>query len=76
MQVYKFQTKISRKGIIKLPAKSEWFNKDVEVIILLKQADQKEVDKNAGTEFVNKWAGSLSNINEDDKYQYLVKKHK
>jgi len=40
MQAYKFNTRISEKGIISLPYKPELFNTEVEIIILSKSGKE------------------------------------
>ena len=74
MQAYRIETRVSKKGIIKLPSDHELNGKEVEIIILPKQ--DTNLKKNAATDFVNKWAGVLSGVNEDAKYQYLTEKYK
>ena len=36
MQAYKFNTRISEKGVISLPYESELFNREVEIIVIPK----------------------------------------
>jgi hypothetical protein len=67
-------SKISKKGIIQLPLYQQLIDRDVEIIILPKQA--LKITKNSSADFVKKWAGFLSNSNEDSKFQYLSEKHK
>ena len=74
MLAYRFETRISKKGIIQLPLDQQLIDREVEIIILPKQ--YLKLNKNASVDFVNKWAGFLSNINEDLKFQYLTKKYK
>ena len=75
MQAYRFETRISKKGVIQLPFNFQLIDKEVEIIILPKQ-DLKP-NKNASIDFVDKWAGFLSNMNiEDSKYKYLTEKYK
>jgi len=74
MQAYRFETRISKKGIIHLPLDQQLFDKEVEIIILPKQ--YLKPSKNASTYFVKKWAGFLSNIDDDLKFQYLNEKYK
>lgn len=75
MQAYRFETRISKKGIIKLPFNQQLVDREVEIIILPKQ-DLKP-NKDASIDFVNKWSGFLSKLNiEDSKFQYLSEKYK
>ena len=75
MQVYRFETHISKNGIIQLPSDQQFSDRDVEVIIL-SRPDFKP-NKNASADFVNKWTGFLSNANvEESKFQYLSEKYK
>jgi hypothetical protein len=75
MQAFRFETRISKKGVIQLPLHKQLIDRDVEVIILPKQ--NLLPNKNASVEFVNKWAGFLSNGNsEDEKFHYLNEKYK
>jgi len=75
MQAYRFETRISKKGVIQLPLDQELIDREVEIIILPKQ-ELKPV-KNASADFIEKWAGFLSNADIDDsKYEYLTNKYK
>lgn len=75
MQAYRFETRISKRGLIQLPLSNQLFDKEVEIIILPKQ-QQKKI-KSTPVDFVNKWSGFLSNIDADaSKYDYLSDKHK
>lgn len=75
MQAYKFETRISKTGQIKLPLSNQLFDKEVEIIIVPKQ--EVKSSKLSIADFVDKWSGFLSNTNTDDlKYQYLTDKHK
>jgi hypothetical protein len=75
MQAYRFETRISKKGTIQLPFNQQLVDREVEIFIFPKQ-DLKP-NKNASIDFINKWAGFLSNVNtEDSKFQYLSEKYK
>ncbi len=63
MQAYRFETRISNNGTIQLPLNSNLINKDVEIIIFSKPL--KENRKKSSAEFVKKWAGFLSDIDDD-----------
>lgn len=75
MRAFKFDTIISKDGIIQLPFTPSLFNKEVEIIIVPKT--KKKVKKNKGEEFVKKWSGFLS-LEETDssKLDYLTEKYK
>lgn len=75
MQAYRFETKISKNGIIQIPLNTNLVDKEVEVIILQKQAKS---NKNMSSEkFIEKWAGFLQNNNtETTKFEYLSNKYK
>lgn len=75
MQAYKFETRISKTGQIKLPLSHQLFDKEVEIIIMPKQ--KKKSSKLKIKYFIDKWSGFLSNPKTDDsKYQYLTEKYK
>jgi len=75
MQAYRFEIRISKKGIIQLPFNQDLVDRDVEIIILPKQ--ELKPNKNTSEDFIKKWAGFLSNSNfEDSKFQYLSEKYK
>jgi hypothetical protein len=68
MQAYRFETRISKKGIIQLPYNELLIDREVEIIIMPKQ--DIKATKNASVDFVNKWAGFLSNANiENSKFK-------
>ncbi|MEI8203801.1 MAG: hypothetical protein WCH34_12345 [Bacteroidota bacterium] len=70
MQAYRFETRISKEGIIQLPLNQQLFGKEVDIIIFTKEVLKST--KNASALFVDKWAGFLSDDNTDDaKYQNL-----
>ncbi|ACF14098.1 hypothetical protein Ctha_1640 [Chloroherpeton thalassium ATCC 35110] len=73
MKAYKFITKVSDTGTIQIPSR-ELFDKEVEIIILPKPEPEKK--KMTAMEFVQKWAGFLSNSNIDKaKLDYLSEKY-
>jgi hypothetical protein len=75
MQAYRFETRITKNGLIQIPLSNQLFDKEVEIIILPKQK-QKTV-RLSSSDFVNKWTGFLKNSNTDDlKFQYLSEKYK
>lgn len=75
MQAYRFETRISKNGLIQLPLSNQLFDREVEIIILPKQK-QKRV-RFSSTDFVDKWSGFLANRDADDsKFQYLSDKYK
>lgn len=75
MKAYKFETKISKTGRIKLPINTQLFDKEVEIIIVPKQ-EIKSSTINVN-DFLDRWSGFLTNDNTDAlKYQYLNEKYK
>lgn len=75
MRAFKFDTIISKDGLIQLPFTPSLFNKEVEIIILPK--DKKKAQKKTGKKFVKKWAGFLSlNDTDSSKLDYLTEKYK
>ena len=75
MQAYRYETRISKKGLIQIPLSNQLFDKEVEIIILPKQRQTKI--KITPTDFVNKWSGFLSNNDVDTaKFDYLSEKYK
>lgn len=75
MRAYKFITKISKNGMIKIPFNPALYNKEVEIIIVPKMT--KHIKGLKATDFVSKWAGFLNDPNIDDrKYDYLTEKYK
>lgn len=75
MQAYRFETRISKNGLINIPLSNQLFNKEVEIIILPKQPKKRL--KTASIDFINKWSGFLSNNDTDtSKYDYLSDKYK
>jgi len=78
MDIYKFNTKVSKEGIIKIPEIPELHDNEVEVTIRPKEADKdKKTDK--ADQFLKKWTGFLAgnskNI-DDARYEYLIEKHR
>ena len=75
MKVYRFETHISKNGVIQLPSNQQLNDRDVEVIILTKP--EFKPSRNASADFVNKWTGFLSDANViDSKFHYLSEKYK
>ena len=75
MQAYKYETRISKTGQIKLPINNQLFDKEVEIIIVPKQETKSSQLKTS--DFIDRWSGFLTNSNTDDmKYQYLIDKYK
>jgi hypothetical protein len=79
MQAYKFDTRITKDGIISLPFVPMLLDKEVEIIILPKIGFKEKRHKITPSEFVRKWTGVLKNIPENDtddlRYEYLRKKY-
>ena len=75
MKAYRYKTKISNTGEILIPVSPVLYDKEVDVIILLKN-NKKEKEIKA-VDFVNRWAGFLKNEDiEKSKYDYLSEKYK
>jgi hypothetical protein len=79
MQAYKFDTRITKDGIISLPFVPMLFDKEVEIIILPKTKIRETKHKITPSEFVRKWSGVIKDIPENDtddlRYEYLRKKY-
>ena len=76
MKAYKFDTKILKDGVIKIPGFSRHENQEIEIFIITKK--NKRIEKKmTAEEFIKKWAGFLSQEDVDkSKYEYLSKKYK
>jgi len=82
MQAYKFDTRISERGIISLPYEPKLFNTDVEVIILSKpkkKLKEEKEEKYTAKDFLEEFSGCLKNLPNEDtddlRYEYLKRKH-
>ena len=75
MRAFKFDTIVSKDGLIQLPFTPSLFNKEVEIIIVPKTKDK--IKKNTGKEFVKKWAGFL-NVKDtySSKLGYITEKYR
>lgn len=68
-------TKVTNTGTIQIPDNPALYDKEVEVIILLKTGTERE--KMSAMKFVEKWAGVLANGDTDQaKFDYLSAKYK
>jgi len=75
MQAYRYETRITKNGLIQIPLSNQLFDKEVEIIILPKQ--KQKTARLSSSDFVNKWTGFLKDSNTDEvKYQYLSEKYK
>ena len=75
MRAFKFDTRISKDGTIQIPFTPSLYNTEVEITIVPKVV--KKNHKNAGKDFVKKWAGFLSIDDTDSsKLDYLSEKYK
>lgn len=64
MQAYKYETRISKTGQIKLQLNNQLFDKEVEIIIVPKQETKSSQLKTS--DFIAKWSGFLTNSNIDE----------
>lgn len=75
MKIYKFSTKVSNKGTIRIPDDSDLRNQEVEVIVI--SSKKEKGSKMKASEFVNKWAGYLSDVDTNQaKKDYLTEKYR
>lgn len=75
MRAYRFITKISDDGTIRIPNNPTLFDKEVEIIILPKPMQKKK--KMKASDFIEKWAGFLVDSDTDkSKFNYLSDKYK
>lgn len=75
MHAYRYETRISKDGLIKIPLSNQLFDKEVEIIITPKQ--KQKTANFTSSDFVKKWSGFLSDSEIDDsKYLYLTGKYK
>lgn len=75
MKAYKFKTKVSEKGTIRVPDDTNLRDQEVEVIII--STKEENGSKMKASEFVNKWAGFLSDSDTDQsKRDYLTEKYR
>lgn len=75
MLAYRFETKITKDGLIKIPISKKLFDKDVEIVILPKR--KKKITKSSSSDFIKKWSGFLSGLDIDgSKSAYLSEKYK
>lgn len=75
MTTFRFKTRISRDGMIKVPPASKLLDKEVEVLLIGNQPT--EADKKSAGIFLDKWVGVLSSPDSDKaKFDYLAEKYK
>jgi hypothetical protein len=75
MNALRFETEISKEGLIQIPLNKKFFGKKVDILIIPKK--NKSKDKITPQEFIKKWSGFLSNdIDDNIKYDYLMEKYK
>jgi hypothetical protein len=76
METYKFETKVLKNGVIKLPQLEQFYNRKIELFIVLKKEKEKIKDINA-EDFLKQWTGFIPNSDPDiEKFNYLMNKHK
>jgi len=83
MNVYKFNTRVSRRGTITLPCNLDLHDKEVRLIILPLNRQKAEMETQDASDFLKKWSGAfkgLENITDEEldnmKYEYLKEKYK
>jgi len=75
MEGYKFKTRVSKDGFIRIPEHANFFDQEVEVVIFPKQDVANK--KGLAEEFIQKWAGFLNATDPDAaKFDYLSHKYK
>ncbi|XOF35076.1 MAG: hypothetical protein ACL93V_07260 [Candidatus Electrothrix sp. YB6] len=76
MEAYKFKTTVLRNGVIKLPEISQYAERQVEVFVVIKQAENTSQERSM-EQFLEKWTGFLrGTVSDDLKLQYLKEKYK
>ncbi len=76
MEAYKFETKVLKNGVIKLPQLEKFTDKKVELFIVLKKEKVKK-EKISAEDFLEQWTGFIPNSDSDiEKFNYLMNKHK
>ncbi len=78
MEAYRFETKILEDGIIQVPDIQKLKDKNVEVVLLIKQPQIEQKSKEQETqEFIDKWFGFFSEVDtEDVRYNAIIGKGK
>jgi hypothetical protein len=79
VEAYKFETVVLEDGVIQIPEISQFAHRTIEVFIVLKQPDTRQVDaekQQTMTQFLAKWTGFLKGVDPDDaKLEYLREKY-
>jgi hypothetical protein len=76
MTTYKFTTKIQEDGTIKLPKDAVFSDEEVLITITSKQIQESVKPSTKATDFVQKWAGFMKDVDvEDAEYNYLLEKY-
>ena len=76
MEVYKFETRIEKQGIIQLPKLNKYEGYEVEVVVVLKPKKKTAQNKQSIDVFFKKWEGAFSSVRtEDARYNAIMKKH-
>ncbi len=78
MEAYKFETTVLKDGMIKVPQFEEYFDRKIELFIVLKPQKVEKRQKQTIDEFLEKWTGFAKGIEDPDtvKYNYLMEKYK
>ncbi len=77
MDTYKFETKVLKDGMIKIPQLDKFKDKQIEVFIVLKHLKEIKKEEKNIDEFFDKWVGFAQDVDTDaEKYNYLMEKHR
>lgn len=75
MKAIRFKTRISKKGIIRIPENIHVPENEVEIVIIPKSEENEQTGNIKA--FLDKWSGFLNDNNTDaSKYDYLINKYK
>ena len=75
MRAFRYNTKISKTGVLEIPINPSLFDQEVEITIISKST--KNTPNSSASNFIKKWAGFLKNDDSDhSKLEYLSEKYK
>lgn len=77
MEAYRFETKVQKDGVIRIPEISGLADRSVELFIVMKQSAEQTSDSASRMErFLDKWAGVVEGADSDQlKETYLKEKY-